>query len=58
MKRNIIGIVSFLIIWNIFYYIFVRINPPEIVGFPILMIAFAIILVLSKKCVEYFLGGK
>lgn len=55
MKRYVIGIASFLIIWNIFYRIFLIIDFPNLVGFPILLIAFAIILVLAQKCVDYFL---
>lgn len=58
MKRNIIGIVSFLIIWNVFYSLFSRIYIPSLLGFVILLIAFPIILVLSKKCTDYFLQEK
>lgn len=53
MKRYVIGIASFLIIWNIFYMFFLEMNFGWIIGIPILLIIFALVVVLSKKCVDF-----
>ncbi|MGL4738377.1 MAG: hypothetical protein ACRCW2_13080 [Cellulosilyticaceae bacterium] len=55
MKKYLMGIASFLIIWNIFYSIFLRVDIPSLAGVPVLLIAFAVTLVLAQKCTVYFL---
>lgn len=53
MKRYLIGIASFLIIWNVFYAIVVEMDYLGAIGIPLLLIIFALTLVLSKKCVDF-----
>lgn len=64
MKRTIVSVVSFLIIWNITYRLSLWVCDKlpyvleNFIGFGLILIGFPISLVLTKKATDYLLDTK
>lgn len=62
MKRKIVSVIVFLILWPIFYHLFLWIGDrfpfgwADLVIFVLVLITFPISLVLTKKVTDYLLG--